>query len=94
MEMLKNAFASKRKVHKKMTQTQDDAYDKKMGWKEGSKRDLAQDKREGIHDKKKKRHMKHKLHKKADNEFMQNATEKLAYKKKCKKHGKIHKCNA
>mgnify|MGYP001586364159 CR=1 FL=1 len=46
------------KKHRKMTQAQDDAYDKKHGIKEGSKEDIKQDEKEGIHDKKK--HTKHK----------------------------------
>ena len=37
----------------KMTQKQDDAYDKKHGIKEGSKRDIAQYKRNGVNDNKK-----------------------------------------
>jgi len=37
---------------KKMTQKQDDAYDKKNNQKEGSKKDIAQDKKYGIKDKK------------------------------------------
>ena len=38
----------------KMTQKQDDAYDKKHGIKEGSKRDVKQDKKFGVKDNKKK----------------------------------------
>ena len=37
---------------KKMTQKQDDVADKKAGRKEGSKADIAQDRRNGIKDKK------------------------------------------
>ena len=40
---------------KKWTQAQDKAYDKKKGWKEGSKGDLKQDKAHGIHDNPKKK---------------------------------------
>ena len=48
------------KKHKKMTQAQDDAADKKAGRKEGSKADIAQDKRDGIKDNpKQKKHSKH-----------------------------------
>lgn len=45
----------KMKTKKKMTQAQDDAYDKAHNQKEGSPADIAQDKREGIKDKKKKK---------------------------------------
>jgi len=45
------------KKHKKMTQAQDDAYDKKHGIKEGSEEDVKQDERDGVKDKK---HAKHK----------------------------------
>ena len=43
--------AKKAKKHK-MTQAQDDAYDKKHGIKEGSKEDIKQDEAHGIKDKK------------------------------------------
>jgi hypothetical protein len=42
-----------KKGKKKMTQAQDDAYDRKHGIKEGSKRDIKQDRLNGIKDKKK-----------------------------------------
>jgi hypothetical protein len=47
-----------KKKHKKMTQTQDDAYDKKHGIKEGSKEDIKQDTKHGIKDKKAKKSKK------------------------------------
>lgn len=46
-----NALAA-HKHKKKMTQAQDDAYDRKHGIKEGSARDIAQDRKNGIKDKK------------------------------------------
>ena len=54
-----NNFMLKKK-HKKMTQAEDDAYDKAHNQKEGSAKDIAQDKRNGIKDKKYKKSMKHK----------------------------------
>lgn len=42
------------KLKRKMTQAEDDAYDKAYGIKEGSKRDIMQDRMNGIKDKKKK----------------------------------------
>jgi hypothetical protein len=58
-----NAFQKKRamgkiknkKKAKKMTQAEDNAYDKAHNQKEGSAKDIAQDKRNGIKDKKKKK---------------------------------------
>ena len=44
--------AKKFKKAKKMTQAEDNAYDKKHNQVEGSKKDIAQDKRNGIKDKK------------------------------------------
>lgn len=44
------------KSKKKMTQAQDDAYDRKHGIKEGSKRDQIQDAKNGILEKKAKKH--------------------------------------
>jgi hypothetical protein len=47
-------FRKAKKNKKKMTQAQDDAYDRKHGNKEGSKADIKQDRMNGIMDKKKK----------------------------------------
>ena len=62
---MKNFHGKKAKKHMKkhkMTQAQDDAYDRKHGIKEGSKADMAQDRKNGIKDKKrmKKTMCKHK----------------------------------
>ena len=50
-----NNFMLKRKSkrYKKVTQAEDDAYDKKMGMVEGSKRDMMMDRLHGVKDKKK-----------------------------------------
>ena len=47
-------------VKRKWTQAQDDAYDAKRGWKEGSKGDIKQDRLHGIKDKRKKTRKKKK----------------------------------
>ena len=48
-----NSFMKGKKNKKKMTQAQDDAYDRRHGIKEGSKADIKQDRLNGIVDKKK-----------------------------------------
>jgi len=85
--------AKTHKFHKKhkMTQAEDNAYDRAHHQVEGSKADLAQDRREGIKDKKHRKH--HKLERMnidrgeaADEE----RTLKLKKGKMCKKCGKRH----